>query len=844
VDWVVGMANDKLVGGTPLPPPAPVSRRSETFARLAREQLETNPDEAARLALKSIEFARAEDDSHASALGMLLLSHACYSAGHAPEEVLRPVRFAIDQLSDLGDARNLADARLLLATLYLDQCAFDESAIEARAATELARLIGDDHLAALCEMREVTAIIERDGDDVSLQRRKLESLATRFAELGDIANSARAIYNVVATLMDCDPRHAARLATKGLEVLGETSPVNAMHLHRARAEAAARLGWAGVADAELAEVDRRASGLTLPALDQIDLLTSRAVVARSSGRLVDATDDLYEAFERASELNSSTHLLEIHDLLSVVHEMNGDFIGALAQTRARYEVFVRRTKEMQERRSKLLSTTGRLDAEKREAELVRTNQSELERSVESARRDLALAEHQLDLERSRRALVELRASRDPAVEPMTGLPSLPAIADAVSRMLDGLARVAVVIITFDDNRVVAPMPDVRRRLLHEMSARLHAHISDVDGALAGSLGSEDLVALIPLDESAQGVDEMLRKFHAVLARPVDLFGRIANVDVQFGVALAPEYGVRANTLLSRARLASQAAREQRPYGDVVAIFDESIEERQLFRTFVHDVLGTALERGDIEVHYQPMMDAATGRPLGAEALVRWTDPERGPIPPSMWIPFAEESGQIVQLGGFVLQRACFDAVSWPSTDGVAPVVSVNVSAAQIVGGTILTQVEVALLMSGLPPSRLAIELTESTLAGHPDVVPVLESLRKRGIKVEIDDFGTGYSSFGYLTRFPVDTVKIDKSFVDHVAENGDDAAITQAIITMAHSLRLTVVAEGVETESQASILREQGCDLFQGWLFAKAMPSDALISWFAAHTARLSFATS
>jgi sensor c-di-GMP phosphodiesterase-like protein len=163
-------------------------------------------------------------------------------------------------------------------------------------------------------------------------------------------------------------------------------------------------------------------------------------------------------------------------------------------------------------------------------------------------------------------------------------------------------------------------------------------------------------------------------------------------------------------------------------------------------------------------------------------------------------------------------------------------VSVNVSAVQIAGGTLTAQVEAALLASGLEPARLALELTESTLARTAEVLPVLTELRRRGMKIEIDDFGTGYSSFGYLTRFPVDCVKIDKSFVDHVAVGTDDAAITQAIITMAHSMRLVVIAEGVETEAQASVLREQGCDGFQGWLFAKAMSAAEFAGWLAAQS--------
>jgi EAL domain-containing protein (putative c-di-GMP-specific phosphodiesterase class I) len=301
--------------------------------------------------------------------------------------------------------------------------------------------------------------------------------------------------------------------------------------------------------------------------------------------------------------------------------------------------------------------------------------------------------------------------------------------------------------------------------------------------------------------------------------------------VQLGVALAPDHGIRANGLLSRARLAAQAARQQRPYSSPVAVFEASVEHRQQMRTFVHERLGDAIADDHIEVYYQPIMNARTNDVSGAEALVRWIDPERGLISPAQFIPLAEETGQIVQLGGYVLQRACCEAAGWPMIDGRELTISVNVSAAQIAAGTIVSQVEAALLMSGLRPHRLALEITESSLATHGEIVTILQSLRAKGIRVEIDDFGTGYSSFSYLTRFPVDTVKIDKSFVDRIATGVDDAAITQAIITMAHSLRLTVVAEGIEQEDQAAVLRAQGCDEFQGWLFSKALPPAELLKW-------------
>lgn len=810
-------------------------RRAETFVRLARERLDHDPDEAASLALRAVDAARADGDQHGAAVGMLLLGQACHAAGNAPEEILRPLRFAIDNLKLHNDRRNLADARLLLATLYMEQCDYEEAASEARSAALLAKASGDPHLEALCELRLASIILEVNPSDSPEARRQLEDVARRFLDFGDRTNAARALYNLAVTSIDADAREAARLTARALEIGDDIAAPMVLAIRTLRTEAACRLGWVGVAETEFAEVERLALVHAQPATHQIALMSTRAAVHRVAGRLEEARDELHRALERAATIVDLFNQYHLNRELALVYELQGDFVGALGAVRDQHEAYVRMQRDEAARRVRVVQIAQGIEAERGDADAARIDQVELEQSVAAARAELAQAEQMLEWERSRRALVELRAARGPGVEPLTGLPNLSAIAGAVTKLLDELARIAVVVITVDEDRLVAAMPDARQRLLQEMSARTHALIRKIPGAMAGSLGSEDIAAVIPLPAEESEIHPILAELHAQLSRPVDLIDRMIGVTIQFGVALAPDHGVRANGLLSRARLAAQSARQQRPHGPSIAVFEVSVEQRQHLRTFVHAQLGAALANEHLVVHYQPIVSAQTGAAVGAEALVRWVDPERGLISPADFISLAEETGQIVELGGYVLQRACCDAAAWPlNREGVEPTVSVNVSAAQVVGGTILSQVEAALLVSGLRPDRLALELTESTLASHADVVAVLQALRSKGIRVEIDDFGTGYSSFSYLTRFPVDCVKIDKSFVDRVASQGDDAAITQAIITMAHSLRLSVIAEGVEDDDQASVLTAQGCDQFQGWLYARAMPAAEFGEWMTA----------
>jgi EAL domain-containing protein (putative c-di-GMP-specific phosphodiesterase class I) len=237
----------------------------------------------------------------------------------------------------------------------------------------------------------------------------------------------------------------------------------------------------------------------------------------------------------------------------------------------------------------------------------------------------------------------------------------------------------------------------------------------------------------------------------------------------------------------------------------------------------------ALELGQLLVQYQPRVSIATGRIVGVEALVRWKHPEFGLIPPAHFIPIAEESGLILPIGEWVLREACLQAAKWRA-EGVAPLhMAVNLSPAQFREADLVGVVRRALVDSGLPPEALELELTESMLLGRGDgTVRTLESLKALGILLAIDDFGTGYSSLNYIKRFPIDTLKIDQSFIRDMLSTEQDSTLTTSIVLMGKGLNLTVVAEGVETRSQLSLLRALGCDQAQGFLFSRAVPPEEI----------------
>jgi len=262
-------------------------------------------------------------------------------------------------------------------------------------------------------------------------------------------------------------------------------------------------------------------------------------------------------------------------------------------------------------------------------------------------------------------------------------------------------------------------------------------------------------------------------------------------------------------------------------GNGYRLYDHSMNAAAFERLTLENGLRRALERGEFLLYYQPQIEIQSGAIAGAEALLRWRHPELGLVPPDRFIPLAEETGLILPIGEWVLRTACAQALAWRRA-GLPPVrVAVNLSARQFRDETLAESIAQALRLAELDPQGLGLEITESVIMQNASgTVNTLQELKRMGLSISVDDFGTGYSSLSYLKRFPIDVLKIDRSFVRDLATNPDDAAIASAIIAMAKSLKLDTVAEGVETEEQLAILRQYGCRLVQGFLFSKALPAE------------------
>jgi diguanylate cyclase (GGDEF)-like protein len=412
---------------------------------------------------------------------------------------------------------------------------------------------------------------------------------------------------------------------------------------------------------------------------------------------------------------------------------------------------------------------------------------------------------------------------------LTGLPNRTLFFDLLGQAVE-LARteqskLAVLFMDLDRFKYVNDNlgHDVGDRLLVAVAQRVRRTVRSVD-ALARLGGDEFTIVLSDIDGPAPAATAAQNICRA-LAAPFQIDGHDIFVTSSVGIAMYPHDGLDVPTLVKHADSAMYRAKKT---NTGFQFYEASMENTISEHVRLESDLRRALENAELEVYYQPQARLGDERIIGMEALVRWNHATRGMVPPNDFIPLAEETGLINPLGEFVLRRACAQLRSWLD-EGLPPMrVAVNLSVRQLLQKQFAESVEAVLRETGLPAHLLELEITESTLMEHAsDTLEALHRLRALGVRLSIDDFGTGYSSLSYLKRFPVDIIKIDRSFVRDVPQDADDAAIVAGIIALAHSLRLEVVAEGVETQAQLDYLREQFCDLLQGYYLSAAVPAAA-----------------
>ncbi|MHB0768030.1 bifunctional diguanylate cyclase/phosphodiesterase [Bradyrhizobium sp. 5.13L] len=348
------------------------------------------------------------------------------------------------------------------------------------------------------------------------------------------------------------------------------------------------------------------------------------------------------------------------------------------------------------------------------------------------------------------------------------------------------------------------------------------------------LGGDEFAVVQSAVTSLDRVDALVARVFEAVRTPFDCMGHHITTDASIGIALAPDHGTALDQILKNADMAMYAAKSAGRH--TYRFFEPEMDAKARERRRLESDLRHAIATGGLEVHYQPCLELKDDRITGCEALVRWRHPERGMVSPAEFIPIAEDTGLINEIGEWVLATACRDAASWPDDIRLA----VNVSPVQFKSGTLALKIMRALAASNLPASRLELEITEAVLIRDDDAaLAILHQLRAIGVRIALDDFGTGYSSLSYLHRFPFDKIKIDRCFVDDIARPDGSASIVQAVVNLATARRMTTTAEGVETEEQQRLLRALGCSEMQGYLFSAAKPADKILELFALHRSRL-----
>jgi diguanylate cyclase (GGDEF)-like protein len=450
------------------------------------------------------------------------------------------------------------------------------------------------------------------------------------------------------------------------------------------------------------------------------------------------------------------------------------------------------------------------------------------------------------LERSIRYSIERKKSEKRILQlafydSLTGLPNQTSYRDRLQQVIAHARRynriAAVLFLDLDNFKRINDTLGHRAgdHLLKLVSERLNGTIRSSDSlsrnrsdklqTTVARQGGDEFTLILTEIRNPEDAAKVAHRLVSKLSEPYKLEGYEVFITVSIGIAIFPVDGEDIDSILMNADAAMYHAKKQGKNN--FQFYRLTMNERAMERLNLENDLRKALERDELLLHFQPKVGIESGKVVGMEALIRWQHPEIGMVSPAEFIPMAEETGLIVPIGEWVLQAACAQINAWQA-QGLAPIpVSVNISSQQFQHQELLITIGRLLESSGIPPERLMLEITESVIMQNTDsTFDILNTLTAMGLRLLIDDFVTGYSSVSYLKRLPVFAIKIDRSFINDIATNPDDAAIIKAIIAMAQNLKLKVVAEGVETEEQLAFLRDEQCDVMQGYLFSRPLPAE------------------
>ncbi len=791
------------------PASTPTGSSVEALLQEAERLYFLSPDRATDVIAQALTRARELNDPHGTAhatlwQGIVTLWRGEHEAARALLEDARTRAQGCGNTSI--EARSLNNLGILayrlgdyagamqeqLANLRLTQATGDEIG-QLRARQNIAVIHGelDDCEQALKEHREVQTLARR-LKNMRVACSAAENIASLLLRLGRTEEALRAARRVAAD--------AHRLQLSHSEASAHETLAAALNTLGRPQEALAQCG-AGDRPAEITHDHSARCGL----------LVQRARALRLLGRLEEAALALERAAALGVEAGLRRQQAEVLREQAALCERQGDLHGALHALRGHFELERALRAENVERKTRALAVQIEAERFRHQAEVQRLRSEELARANQALR------------------LAHRRLAHLNEHDALTGLPNRGHFERRLRAALTARRPLAVLFIDLDRFKAINDSlgHEEGDTLLRQVTRRLSRGLGP-DQLLARLGGDEFIVLAEHVDQEAQA-EQLAQSLREALTPPFVLDGHRIFVTASVGVVLAPRDGAEAGALLRHADTAMYRVKQGGRNGVAAYLPGMAVQARE--RLLLEQGLHGALARGEFSLHYQAQwaLDGPQPRLRGVEALLRWEHPTLGRVSPTQFIPVAEECGLIVPIGTWVLHEATRQAAAWRASGRTSMDVAVNVSPLQFGRRDFVHEVEAALSASGLPPEALELELTEGTvMQDTQETIRQLERLRELGVRVAIDDFGTGHASLGLLRRLQVNTLKVDRSFVQDLTVRSDARPLVEAILALARGLGLSVIAEGAETEAQLSALKELGCAEVQGYLLAQPVPAESL----------------